>query len=124
MAAVSAAAVLVSGCMASVDADALPGTYRSEETGGQILLMSDGTFSAAGVSPQEATGVGGTGPIDFHGRWEFHDSETSRDFVYLTIEGGELALGGIQLYPSGETVEFNPDPDGPPSLTLTKAATP
>ncbi|MFC9970293.1 hypothetical protein ACFVH6_05250 [Spirillospora sp. NPDC127200] len=95
--------------------------YRSEATGGEVELGSDGTFSATDV----ATGVV-SGRADFSGRWKFVDSSSSRDFVYLAIEDGGLGrIGGIQLYPSGRaSVEFHADPDGPPSLVLTKVTTP
>ncbi|MBA8949055.1 hypothetical protein ACFQU9_30405 [Actinomadura namibiensis] len=117
----AASAVLTSGCVGSVDAGELPGLYRSKETGGEVRLGSDGTFSATGV----ATGIV-PGRADFRGRWEFVDSPSSRDFVHLAIEDGGLGrIGGVQLYPSGRaSVEFHADPDGPPSLVLTKVTTP
>ncbi|MGI5171800.1 hypothetical protein ACQEU3_46390 [Spirillospora sp. CA-253888] len=121
VAALAASAVLTSGCVGSVDADELPGVYRSEATGGEVRLGSDGTFAATDVS----TGVV-SGRADFGGRWKFVDSSSSRDFVYLTIEDGGLGkIGGIQLYPSGRaSVEFHGDPDGPPSMVLTKVTAP
>ncbi|WP_067812409.1 hypothetical protein [Actinomadura kijaniata] len=121
VAVLAACAVLTSGCVGSVDADELPGVYRSEATGGEVRLGSDGTFSATGVS----TGIV-SGRADFRGRWEFVDSSSSRDFVYLAIEDGGLGrIGGVQLYPRGRaSVEFHGDPDGPPSLVLTKVTTP
>lgn len=116
------AAALVSGC-AEVDADALPGVYRSDETGGEITLESDGTFSATDISADESVGNGGADPLDFHGEWEFVATDWSSDFVYLTIEeGGPGTISGVQLYARDqETLEFNPDPDGAPTVTLTKA---
>lgn len=119
-------AVLASGCSAAVDRDALPGAYRSDKTGAEIRLDSSGTFSATGVSAHETTGDESADPADFRGRWELVDSETTSDFVYLTIEGGGLGtIGGVQLYPGGrETMEFRADPDGPPSLVLTRTTAP
>ncbi|MFI6517535.1 hypothetical protein ACIBF1_18415 [Spirillospora sp. NPDC050679] len=121
VAALAASGVLASGCVGSVDADELPGVYRSKATGGEVDLKADGTFSATDVS----TGVV-SGRADFSGRWKFVDSSSSRDFVYLMIEDGGLGrIGGVQLYPSGRaSVEFHGDPDGPPSLVLTKVAAP
>lgn len=140
VAALAVSAALTSGCtVAPPDADGLPGVYRSDETGGEILLDSDGTFTATDISADEATGGGGTDLLDFSGQWEFVASEGSRDFVYLeTKDGGLGKIGDIQLYvservtvagiqlsPGGRPeVEIQPDPDGPPSLVLTKAATP
>ncbi|CAL9440626.1 hypothetical protein [Streptomyces griseomycini] len=121
VAALSASAVLASGCTAPVDPDQLPGVYRDDATGGEILLDSDGTFSATDVSTD-----GSSDPADFSGRWEFVDSPTSDDFVYLAVEDGGLGrIGGVQLYPDGRsTLEFHADPDGPPSLVLTRATAP
>ncbi|MCM9079293.1 MULTISPECIES: hypothetical protein [Streptomyces] len=138
VAALTASAVLTSGCAAPAEPDELPGVYRNEETGGEIQLKSDGTFSATDISADEATGGGDTAPLDFSGRWEFVDTGTSIDagraFVYLTAKDGELGKAGdIQLYVNGRegllsrgplTVDFQPDPDGAPSLVLTKAAAP
>ncbi|MEU6676458.1 hypothetical protein [Streptomyces sp. NPDC046925] len=126
VAALSAAAVLTSGCATSVDADELPGVYRSDKTGGKIRLDSDGTFTATDISADEATGSGDTDPIDFSGRWEFVARDEASDFVYLTIkEGGLGKVGGIQLYPKdSQVVELHPDPDGPPSVVLAKADAP
>lgn len=120
----AASAVLVTGCSAAIDPDALPGTYRDDDSGGEILLSADGTFTATGISPEDAVGLGGTEPVDFHGTWEFVESGSARDFVYLGIEDDGLGdIGGIQLYTkSQEALEFNPDPDGPPSLVLDKAS--
>ncbi|AKZ53487.1 putative secreted protein [Streptomyces ambofaciens ATCC 23877] len=114
----AAAAALVSGCTGSDDPDELPGVYRDAKTGGELRLDPDGTFSATGVATD-----GSSGPADFRGRWEFRDSQASSDFIYLTVDDGGLGeTSGIQLYPSGgETVEFRPDPGGPPSLKLTRA---
>lgn len=126
VAALAASAVLTSGCMAPVDVDELPGTYRNDETGGEIRLEADRTFSATGVSGAQAAGGGGEEPVDFSGSWEFVDSDTSRDHVYLWNEDGGLdRIGGIQLYPSGPSeVEFYADADGPPSLVLTRVEEP
>jgi hypothetical protein len=123
-AALTASAALLSGCagLGSVDPDELPGVYRDDATGGEIVLASDGTFSATDVSG-DAVGGGGTDPVDFGGRWEFVASSGSGDFVYLTVDEGDLGeVGGMKLYPSGRAVEFHADPDGPPSLVLTRAA--
>lgn len=89
-------------------------------TGGEILLESDGTFSATDVSTDSLAD-----PTDFSGRWEFVDSSSSRDFIYLTIDDNGLGkTAGIQLYTSGRgTVEFD-TPDKPPSLVLTRVAAP
>ncbi|MDT0343664.1 hypothetical protein [Streptomyces litchfieldiae] len=120
-AAVTASAVLTAGCTASVDPDELPGVYRNDETGGEILLDSDGTFSATDVSTD-----GFSGPADFSGQWEFVDSQTSSDFIYLSVDDGGLGMTvGVQLYTKGrDTVYFHFDPDGPPTLELTRVAAP
>ncbi|MEU6985453.1 hypothetical protein ABZ946_18780 [Streptomyces sp. NPDC046324] len=117
----AASAVLISGCMGSVDPAELPGVYRDDATGGELQLESDGTFSATGVSTD-----GSSDPADFSGRWEFRDSQASSDFIYLTVDDGGLGrTSGVQLYPSGgEAVEFRPDPDGKPSLKLTRTPAP
>ncbi|MFK4111748.1 hypothetical protein [Streptomyces sp. NPDC002176] len=119
VAALTASAVLTSGCTSSVDADELPGVYRDGATGGEIRLESGGTFSATDVSADSRSG-----PADFSGRWEFVDSGSSRDFVYLTVDDGGLGnIGGLQLYTGDRgTLEFS-DPDEPPSLVLTKVTT-
>lgn len=120
-AALTASAVLTSGCTASVGSAELAGVYRNDKTGGELLLGSDGKFSATGVSTDRSSG-----PADFHGRWEFLDNQASSDFIYLTVEDDGLGkMAGIQLYPIGRgAVEFRPDPDGKPLPKLTKAATP
>lgn len=117
--ALAASAVSVSGC--AVDPDELPGTYRNAETGGEILLNSDGTFAATDISADDTTGTGSGGPVDFSGSWEFVDSDSS-NFIYLTIDNDGLGtIAGVQLYTSGsESVEFQPALDEPPSLKLTK----
>ncbi|MFJ9079458.1 hypothetical protein ACIRO3_30105 [Streptomyces sp. NPDC102278] len=117
----TAAAVLVAGCTASVDPDELPGLYRNEKTGGEILLGSDGKFSATDLSIE-----GSSDPADFHGSWEFLDNREASDFVYLTVKDDGLGMtAGIQLYTeSQDTVYFHYDPDGPPSLVLTRVAAP
>ncbi len=122
----AASAALTTGCTESVDAGELPGVYRNSETGGEIELGSDGTFTATGISADEYVGRGGADPVDFSGRWQFLGDQAGSDFVYLAIEtGGTGTIGGVQLYTrGGGKVEFNPDPDGPPSLTLTEADTP
>ncbi|MFB7209162.1 hypothetical protein [Streptomyces sp. NPDC056255] len=92
--------------------------YRNNATGSEILLDSDGTFSATDVSTGSLSG-----PTDFSGRWEFVDSGSSSDFIYLTVDDGGLGkTDGIQLCTSGRgTVEFR-TPDKPPSLVLTRVA--
>ncbi|MFD8020443.1 hypothetical protein ACFV6G_08455 [Streptomyces lavendulae] len=119
--ALTVSAVLASGCTASVGPDELAGLYRNDRTGGELLLGSDGKFSATHVSTDRSSD-----PADFHGRWEFLDNQASNDFVYLTVEDDGLGkTAGIQLYPIGRgAVEFRPDPDGKPMPKLTKAATP
>ncbi|MEV3932242.1 hypothetical protein [Streptomyces sp. NPDC053728] len=139
VAALTASAVLTSGCAAPTDPDELPGVYRSEETGGEITLAPDGTFTATDVSADEAKGSGGNDPLNFSGTWEFVDRDSSSDFVYLeTKDGGLDKIGDIQLYvnsrwavggkevlPRGPLlVQIQPDPDGPPTLVLTRTATP
>ncbi|MDR3083920.1 MAG: hypothetical protein LBV60_23895 [Streptomyces sp.] len=121
VAALAASTVLTSGCTASVDPDELPGVYRDDATGGEIVLDSDRTFSATDVSTD-----GFSGPADFSGQWEFLDNQASSDFIYLTIDDGGLGkIAGIQLYTTDRgTVEFHGDPDGPPSMVLTKVAAP
>lgn len=116
VAALTASAVLTSGCTHSVDTEELPGTYRDDATGGEIQLASDGTFAATDVSTDS-----GSGPADFSGRWTFVDSDSSSDFVHLEVAGrGVGGLSGIQLYTSGRgTVEFS-TPDDAWSLVLTK----
>ncbi|MFF3784384.1 hypothetical protein [Streptomyces sp. NPDC001933] len=115
----AASAVLTSGCTDSVDTEELPGVYRNDATGSEILLESDGTFSATDVSTGSLSG-----PADFSGRWEFVDSSSSSDFIYLTVDDGLGKTAGIQLYTSGRgTVEFRA-PDKPPSLVLTRVAAP
>ncbi|WP_340563810.1 hypothetical protein [Streptomyces sp. GSL17-111] len=113
-------AALASGCAASIDPDALPGRYR-DETGGEVLLEPDGTFSATAVSTDDFSG-----PADFSGSWEFHDRETATDFVYLSVEDGGLGrIAGIQLYTKDqETVYFHYDVDGPLTTVLHKVDTP
>ncbi|MEU0674925.1 hypothetical protein ABZ330_18910 [Streptomyces sp. NPDC006172] len=119
LAALSAASALVTGCASSVDPDELPGLYRNDGSGAEILLESDGQFSATGVSTGEVAG-----PASFSGRWEFVDSQGSSDFIYLTVGGGLGKIAGIQLYPSGQgAVEFRPDPDGKPLPKLTRVTT-
>ncbi|MGK5550313.1 hypothetical protein ACSNOI_01745 [Actinomadura kijaniata] len=120
----TAAAALTSGCMAPVDVGDLPGLYRNDATGGEILLKTDGTFSASDVSGDEVTGNGATDRVDFSGRWEFIDNSSASDFIYLTVDDGGLGkVGGIQLYTSGRAaVKFRADPDGPPSLVLTRVS--
>jgi hypothetical protein len=64
----AASAALATGCTESVDAAELPGVYRSSETGGEVELGSDGTFTATDVSADESVGSGGGAPIDFSGQ--------------------------------------------------------
>ncbi|MET9323710.1 hypothetical protein ABZX75_26540 [Streptomyces sp. NPDC003038] len=120
VAVLAASAVLVSGCTDSVDPDELPGVYRNDATGAEILLGADGLFSATDVLTEKLSD-----PADFSGRWEFVDSDSSSDFVYLTVDDGGLGkIGGIQLYtPRQGMVEFR-SPDEPPTLVLKKAAAP
>lgn len=115
----AASVSLVSGCMRAVDPDELPGVYRNDGTGAELRLESDGKFTAVDVVTD-----GSSDPADFSGRWEWLGDRAAGDFVYLSVENGGLGLtAGIQLYPSGgNAVEFRPDPDGPPSLKLTKTA--
>ncbi|WP_326593415.1 hypothetical protein [Streptomyces sp. NBC_01294] len=115
-----AAAVVTSGCAGSVDPDELPGVYRNDKTGGEILLDADGTFSATDISEGEVTGWGSADPVDFSGQWDF----TRSNFVYLEADDGELDVD-VQLYMAGpKKVYLRPDPDGPVTLKLTKAAAP
>ncbi|MER5485035.1 hypothetical protein ABT024_17665 [Streptomyces sp. NPDC002812] len=116
-ASLAASVALVSGCMGSVDPDELPGVYRNDETGAELRLEPDGRFSATDVVTD-----GFSDPADFSGRWEWLGDQASSDFVYLSVENdGSGTTAGIQLYPrGGNVVEFRPDPDGPPSLKLTK----
>ncbi|MBC9711680.1 hypothetical protein H9Y04_03745 [Streptomyces sp. TRM66268-LWL] len=109
--------MLLSGCLGSIDPDEVPGVYRNDKMGSELRLESDGTFAADNVTTDEQ-------PADFHGTWEHVDNGAIGDFIYLTIEDDGLGLlAGIQLYPSGsDTVEFRPDPDGPPTPELTKVA--
>ncbi|MFB6819709.1 hypothetical protein ACFCV8_34795 [Streptomyces sp. NPDC056347] len=118
--ALGASAVLVPGCANSVDSTELPGTYRNDAAGSEIRIGSDGTFSATDVSADFTSGS-----ADFSGRWEFVDSDSSSDFIYLTVDDGGLGdTGGVQLYPRGRgTLEFR-TPDEPPPLVLTKVAAP
>ncbi|MGW4285494.1 hypothetical protein ACWEIK_00940 [Streptomyces sp. NPDC004673] len=71
-AALTASAVLTSGCANAVDTVELPGAYRDDASGGEVRLESGGTFSATDVSADSRSG-----PADFSGRWEFVDSEFS-----------------------------------------------
>lgn len=59
----------------------MPGLYRNDATGSEILLKADGTFSASDVSGNEATGNGATDRVDFSGRWELIGNGSSSDFV-------------------------------------------
>ncbi|WP_037879781.1 hypothetical protein [Streptomyces sp. NRRL F-5727] len=117
----AAVGALVAGCAGTVDPDSLPGVYRDDGTGAELRLDSDGTFSAVDVVTD-----GSSGPADFSGRWEWLGDRAGSDFVYLSVDGGGLGrIAGIQLYPTGgNAVEFRPDPDGPPSPRLTRAAAP
>ncbi|MFJ5787601.1 hypothetical protein [Streptomyces hydrogenans] len=117
-AALAAAAVLTAGCTAQVDAEDLPGVYRDEETGGEIRLDSDGTFTATGLSTDA-----NTDPEDLHGHWDFVDSGSfSEDFVYLDIaERGIGEVSGVQLYARGGGKVAFSTPDGSWSLVLTKS---
>lgn len=115
-AALAASAVLTAGCTAQVDAEDLPGLYRNNETGGEILLDSDGTFTATDLSTDSHSD-----PANFHGQWEFVDSSAS-DFVYLNIdERGIGEVSGVQLYARGGGKVAFSTPDGSWSLVLTKS---
>ncbi|MFE7512545.1 hypothetical protein ACFU8I_15220 [Streptomyces sp. NPDC057540] len=115
-AALAASAVLIAGCTAQVDAEDLPGLYRNKETGGEIRLDSNGTFTATHLSTDAHTD-----PADFHGQWEFVDSSGS-DFVYLDIdERGIGEVSGVQLYARGGGKVAFSTPDGSWSLVLTKS---
>ncbi|MFB7362361.1 hypothetical protein [Streptomyces hydrogenans] len=114
----AAAAVLTAGCTAQVDAEDLPGVYRNEETGGEIRLDSDGTFTATALSTDA-----NTDPEDLHGRWDFVDNGSfSDDFVYLDIEERGIGeVSGVQLYAHGGGKVAFSRPDGSWSLVLTKS---
>ncbi|MFD9367438.1 hypothetical protein ACFWA6_06965 [Streptomyces sp. NPDC060020] len=121
VACLAASVALLSGCTGSVDPDELPGVYHNDAAGAELRFEPDGGFTATDVVTD-----GFSAPADFSGRWEWLDDQASSDFVYLSVENGGLGTtSGIQLYPRGGNVlEFRPDPDGPPSLKLTKAAAP
>ncbi|MFD6077579.1 hypothetical protein ACFWG5_18575 [Streptomyces hydrogenans] len=114
----AAAAVLTAGCTAQVDAEDLPGVYRDKETGGEIRLDSDGTFTATALSTDA-----NTDPEDLHGHWDFVDGGSfSDDFVYLDIaERGIGEVSGVQLYARGGGKVAFSRPDGSWSLVLTKS---
>ncbi|GGU84883.1 hypothetical protein GCM10010275_20030 [Streptomyces litmocidini] len=118
-AALAASAVLTAGCTAQVDAEDLPGLYRNEQTGGEIRLDSDGTFTATDLSTGEHTD-----PADFHGKWDFVDNGTlSYDFVYLDIDGRGIGeVSGVHLYARGGGKIAFSTPNGSWSLVLTKSA--
>jgi hypothetical protein len=111
---------LCTACSGEIDVDQVPGVYRSSETDGVVELEPDGTFSASGISGDEAVGDGGTAPMTFSGRWEVLDNEASVDVIYLSLDGDGLAnTVGIQLYMNGSSsVEFRANPDRPASLVL------
>jgi hypothetical protein len=114
-----AAVVLLAGC--AVDVEELPGTYSATGGDAEIRLDEDGTFVASGVPGSAVDGFLSDEAIDFSGRWEFQDSSTSRDFVYLSVDirPGSLDRAGIQLYVEGaDAVSFIENPDRPPSLIL------
>ncbi|MGW1014667.1 hypothetical protein ACWD4X_32090 [Streptomyces termitum] len=114
-AALAVSAVLTAGCAARVDAADLPGLYRDKESGGEIRLDPDGTFTATDLTTDPDTD-----PEDLHGTWEFVDSSGS-DFVYLDIaERGIGEVSGVQLYTRGGGKVAFTDPDGSWSLTLTR----
>lgn len=116
-----AAAVVASGCAGRVDPDELPGVYRNDRTGGEILLDADGTFFATDISEGEVTGRGSADPVDFSGQWDF----TGSNFVYLEVDDGELGKDfDIQLYTGPNKAYLSPDPDGPVTLKLIKAVAP
>ncbi|GAA4950626.1 hypothetical protein GCM10023224_38700 [Streptomonospora halophila] len=107
--------------MAPVDPGELPGVYRSDAAGGEVELDPGGTFTATAV----VTGVY-PGASDFSGTWEFIDNPASDDFVYLSLdESAPGRISGIQLYATGGgELAFRGDPDGPPSMVLTKVPEP
>ncbi|KQX58123.1 hypothetical protein ASE09_28710 [Streptomyces sp. Root66D1] len=112
----AACAVLTAGCTARVDAKDLPGLYRNDETGGEIQLDSDGTFTATALSTDSHSD-----PADFHGQWEFFESSAD-DFVYLNIEERGIGeVSGVQLYARGGGKVAFSAPDGSWSLVLTKS---
>ncbi|MEU2508561.1 hypothetical protein ABZ621_28100 [Streptomyces sp. NPDC007863] len=117
-AALAASALLAAGCTAQVAAEDLPGLYRNKETGGEITLDSDGTFTATHLSTGE-----NADPDDFHGNWDFVDNGTlSDDFVYLDIDGRGIGeVSGVQLYARGGGKIAFSTPDGSWSLVLTKS---
>ncbi|MGW2095858.1 hypothetical protein [Promicromonospora sukumoe] len=113
------AVALVAGC-AGVDVDRLPGTYSEPGGDAEIQLDEDGTFVASEVPGTAIARSLDDDVLDFAGTWEFVDSRSSTDFVYLTVEDGSAgSFTGIQMYVDGpDEVSFWADPDGPPSLTL------
>jgi hypothetical protein len=115
--ALAVSAVLTAGCTRPVDPDDLPGTYHNEETDGRIVLETDGTFIATHI----AMSGDERDAADFSGEWDFVDSDTTDDFVYLAVKDGGLGMtGGVQLYTGGEgELYFRVDPDDAPSLVLT-----
>ncbi|MEV6684064.1 hypothetical protein AB0N28_01765 [Streptomyces sp. NPDC051130] len=115
-AALAASALLTAGCTAQIDAEDLPGLYRNDETGGEIRLDPDGTFTATDLSIDAHTH-----PANFHGQWETVDSSAS-NFIYLDIdERGIGEVSGIQLYVRGKGKVAFSTPDGSWSLELTKS---
>ncbi|MER8096104.1 hypothetical protein [Streptomyces goshikiensis] len=119
-------AVFATACASSgavtIDADELPGTYRNDKTGGEILLDVNGRFSATGISQSDATGRGGVVPIDFGGTW----SATPSKFVYLEPDDtGGRDMGDIQLWTASAGKMFlRPDVDGPITLKLVRVTNP
>ncbi|MFE6098020.1 hypothetical protein ACFQ7M_39650 [Streptomyces massasporeus] len=124
----AAVAVFASGCVGpgtvAVDPDGLPGTYRDNETGGEIQLHVNGRFSVTGISASDLWWHGGDASVDFGGTWS---GTSSSNFVYLepddTSSGQDL--GDIQLYTASQRKVFlHPDVDGPVTLELVKVTTP
>ncbi|MCF2532712.1 hypothetical protein [Yinghuangia soli] len=115
------AAVLASGCAPPVEPEDVPGTYRNKSS--EIVLKADGTFSAKGIGERDVKGFGSAGPADFSGTWDL----TPADFVYLTVDAGEIGKFDAQLYfddiqlpTQSRKVYFHPDPDGAITLKLDK----
>ncbi|MGY0489470.1 hypothetical protein [Streptomyces sp. WG-D5] len=122
----AAVAVFASGCVAigavEVDPAGVPGIYRSEETGGEIRLHDSGRFSVAGISGSDLWWNGTAESVSFSGSWT---AGSDANFVYLEADdtSGGRDVGDIQLYTASTSEVFlQPDPDGPVTLKLDKAA--
>ncbi|WP_369371767.1 hypothetical protein AB1046_00185 [Promicromonospora sp. Populi] len=110
--------VLLAGC--AVDVEAIPGTYSEADGDAEIRLDEDRTFVATAVPGSAVDADLSDEALDFSGRWEWVDSSTSREHVYLMVDdGGPSDLRGVQLYVEGaDTVAFIESPGSPPSLVL------